>query len=167
MERHPQKLQHRVQILTLSFHFTGYLETVGPPTEFLDAEHRDGLVLYDARLAPLTPGGMVKGLSQPQVTIRRREIVLLHLADAESQATIRTLPRRELLIAYTPLAVVRGAFHLPTEAAMTDFLSTTPGELLPVRDVLLFLLSPPPLTFPDRADLMLVGRRHIQFYHRA
>jgi len=167
MERHPQKLQHRVQILTLSFHFTGYLETIGSPTEFLESSDRDGLILYDARLAPLTPGGMVKGLSQPQVTIRRQEIVLLHLADAESQATIRTLPRQELLIAYTPLAVVRGGFHLPTEALTTDFLSSTSGELLPVRDALLFMLSPPPLTFPDRAGLILVGRRHIQFYHRA
>jgi hypothetical protein len=163
----PPIQRHQVQILTTHFQFNGQIESVGPVDNFLNDPTRDSLTIYDARLTPSTPGSPLKTMSRPQVVVRKSQIVLLHLASAEARASIRTLTRRELVVAYTPLAVCRGYFHLPTEANVRDFLSVVRGDLLPVTEVHIFPLVELPDPFPHEIDLVLVGRSQLHFYHSA
>ena len=157
--------RHKVQILTAHFQLSGQLETVGPVGNFINDSTRDSLALYDVCLTPLTPGSPLKPLSRPHVIIRKLEIVLLYLSSAEARASIHTLARRELLVAYTPVAVCRGYFHIPSEANINDFLSVTPGDLLPVTETYVFPLIELPAPFPAEAELLLAGRTHLQLYH--
>jgi hypothetical protein len=154
-----------VQLLTRSFQFNGRLETVGNPLDFLNDPTRDGLALHQAHIAPLTPGGPIRGLARPQVSVRRREVVFLHYTEPEAREAIRLLARGEPLIAYTPLAVLRGTFHLPAEALLSDFLASTTGSFLPVTQAQLFFLQNLPSPFPSECELLMVGRRYIQVYH--
>lgn len=163
----PRVQRHDVQILTTRFQFSGQVETVGPVANFIDDPTRDNLSLYDTHLAPLTPGTPLKAISRPHVVVRKSQIVLLYFTSAEIRASIRTLTRRELLVAYTPVAVCRGYFHMPTEADVRDFLSIIRGNLLPVTEPLIFPLRELPAPFPTKADLMMVGSPHLQFYHTA
>lgn len=167
MTRRPPTHDHSVHILTPTHILVGQLETVGPPLEFLNDPLRDGLILKNARVAPLNPDLPLKDMTLPQVTLRRQEIIMLMLTDPESQSQINIMHREEALIVYTPLTVVRANFHLPAEARITDFLSSVSGELQPVSDVNLFLLFSPPLPFPEQSALSLIGRQYIQFYHEA
>ena len=163
--RAPPIHRHKVQILTAHFQLSGNLETVGPAGNFINDSTRDGLVLYDARLVPLTPDSPLKPLSRSHVVVRRSEIVFLYLASAETRASIHTLARRELLVAYTSVAVCRGYFHKPAEANPNDFLSVTPGDLLPVTETYVFPLIELPEPFPSQAEMLLVGRTYLQIYH--
>jgi len=163
----PPVQRHGVQILTAQFLFGGQLEAVGPVANFIEDSTRDSLSLYDAQLTSLIPGNPLTTISRPHVVVRKSQIVLFHFASAETRASIRTLARRELLVAYTPVAVCRGYFHMSTEADVRDFLSVVRGDLLPVTEAHIFPLVELPDSFPAEADLMMVGRSHLQFYHAA
>lgn len=163
----PPVQRHPVQILTADFQFSGQIETVGPVDNFLNDSTRENLSLYDARLTPLTPGSPLKTISRPHVVLRKSRIVLLYLSPAQTRASIQTLARRELLVAYTPLVVCRGYFHMPAEVDLRDFLSVVRGGLVPVTEAHVFPLVELPEPFPDTVDLVMVGRPHLHLYHAA
>jgi len=161
----PPVQQHAVQLLTPAFQMSGQLEAVGNLVDFVNDNHRDALILHEAQLAPLSPGGPMRGLARPQLSVRKREVILLYLTEADSRAEMRLLAREEPLIVYTPLAVLRGTFHPHAEASMTDFLASTPGDFLPATAARLFFLKDLPSPFPEQCDLVFVGRRYFQLYH--
>jgi len=163
----PPVQRHEVQILTTHFQISGQLETIGPPDNFINDSTRDSMAIYEVRLTPLRPSSPLGSLSRPRIVILKPEIMLLYLASAESRASIQTLTRRELLVAYTPLAVCRGHFHMPVEANVNEFLSVTPGLFLPITETKVFPLFELPEPFPTDADILLVGRAHLQFYYPA
>ncbi|MFQ6102030.1 MAG: hypothetical protein ACE5OS_12475 [Anaerolineae bacterium] len=163
----PPVERQAVSVITPHFQIAGHLETIGVPFSFINDAGRDSLSLYDAYLTPLTPGGPLKGFLRPHIVIRRSEIVLLHFASAETRASVRTRRRKELLVAYTPVAVCRGYFHMADEASLNDFLDDVTTVLLPITETKVFPLVELPAPFPTEADLLLVGLSHLQFYHPA
>ena len=163
----PPIQRHQVQILTTDFQFSGQIEAVGPVDNFINDSTRENLSLYDARLMPLTPGSPLQTISRSRVILRKAQIVFLHLASAQTRASIHTLARRELLVAYTPLAVCRGYFHMAAEVDLRDFLSVVRGGLVPVTEAHVFPLVELPEPFPDTVDLVMVGRPHLHLYHAA
>lgn len=159
--------QHEVQILTTNFQFTGQLETVGDITTYINDSIRQSLSLHDAYLTPLTPGSPVRGLKRPHVVVLRPQTVFLYFASAETRAAIRKLPKRELLVAYTPIAVCRGYFHMTAESRLRDFTDVIQEPLIPVSEARIFPLIEFPAPFPTEADLLLVGLSQLQSYHPA
>jgi len=154
-----------VSIITPCFQITGHLETIGMPFSFVNDAGRGSFSIYDAHLSPLARGGLLKSFPRPHVVIRRSEIVLLHFASAETRASIRMLRRKELLVAYTPVAVCRGYFHMADDANLNDFLDDITVTLLPITETKVFPLVELPAPFSTEADLLLVGLSHLQFYH--
>jgi hypothetical protein len=169
MELHgPPVRRHPVQVLTPSIQCDGQLEIVGNPIDFLNDSTRDALILHEASLGSIPPTGPVKGLSRSRVSVRKQEVVFLHFAEPEAiLSQIRLLTREELMIAYTPLAILRGAFHLPAEISLNDFLATLPNSFLPITQASLFMLAELPSPFPQRCELLVIGRPHIWLYHTA
>ncbi len=163
----PPTHRHEVQVLTADFQFSGQLETVGPVGNFINDPTRDSMALYDVRVTPLTPNSPLGPVSRSHVVVRKQAIVLLYLTSAESRASVHALARSELLVAYTPVAVCRGQFHMPTEANLNEFLGVTPGEFLPITDAQVFPLVLIPDPFPTTAEVLLLGRAHLQLYHPA
>jgi hypothetical protein len=163
----PPSTRHEVQILTCHFQFSGQMEAVGPVLSFVNDSARESLPLYDVRLTPLTPGSPLMGLSRPHVVVRKPQVVLAYFASAETRASIHTLARTEPLVAYTPVAVCRGEFHMPAEARIGDFVESTQGELLAVTNARIFPLIEFPAPFPTDVELVLVGRSQLLSYHPA
>ena len=159
--------QHDVQILTTHFQFSGQLETVGPAGNYINDPARQSLSFHDVHLSPLTPGNPLKGIARPHVVILKSQIILCYLVSEESRASISTFARREPMMIYTPVAVCRGHFPMPSEARIGDFLGVVPGDLLPVLDVHIFPFVELPAPFVREAELLLIGRPHLQFYHPA
>ncbi len=163
----PPVHRYETQVLTAQFQIRGQLEAVGLVDNFINDPARDCLAFYDVRLMPLTPGTPLRPMSRSHIVLRKSEIVLLYLTSAEARSSIRTLTRRELLVAYTPVAVCRGYFHMPAEANVNDFLGVTPGDLLIITEARVFSLIELPDPFPAEIDVLLLGRTHLQFYHPA
>ena len=163
----PPTHRHEVHILSSSFQFSGELETVGDTFGYVDDGDRTCLSIHDARLAPLTPGNPLKGLHRPMVVVLRPQVVFLYFSSAETRESIRLLTRAEPLVAYTPVAVCRGNFHITAEARVRDFVDTIASYFVPVTDATIYPLVSLPAPFPLEADLILLGRDQIQTYHSA
>jgi hypothetical protein len=159
--------QHEVQVLTTNFQFSGQLETIGDVSTYINDTARQSLSLHDAYLTPLTPGSPVKGFHRPHIVVLRPQIVFLYFNSAETQASIRKLPKKELLVAYTPLAVCRGYFHMTAEARLRDFVDIIHEALIPVSEARIFPLVEFPTPFPTEVDLVMVGLSQLQSYHPA
>jgi hypothetical protein len=158
--------RHDVQVLTPQFQFNGRLEVMGAVLNFVNDTTRTSLLLHDVHLASLTPDSPLNALSRSQVTLFKSQIVLLHFTEAETRASIRPLVHSELLVAYTPVAVCRGYFHMPAEANVDAFLDVTPGNLLPITEAQVYPLVSLSAPFSLKADLLLMGRSYLQLYHR-
>jgi hypothetical protein len=158
---------HDVQILTTHFQFSGRLETLGDVSTYINDSTRQSLSLSDAYLTPLTPGSPVKGFNRPHVVVLRPQTVFLYFTSAETRAAIRKLPKRELLVAYTPLAVCRGYFHMTAEARLRDFTDVIQEALIPVSEARIFPLIEFPTHFPTEVDLLMVGLSQLESYHPA
>lgn len=165
MKLGPAIQQTEAQVVTPTLQLAGQFEFYGPPLVYINDEDRDGLVLRDVRIAALDASAPFKTLNRPLVTVRRPEVALLHLPDPQVQGQTSLLKRAERLVTYTPVAILRGNFHMPVESQLEDFLSTTTGAFLPLSDAQVFPLVPLPMPFPERSDLLMVSRRFIQMYH--
>ena len=163
----PPTQRYDVQILTTHFQFSGQLETVGPAGNFINDPSRQSLSFYDVHLSPLTPGSPLKGIARPHVVILKSQIVLFYLASEEARDSISTFTRHEPLMIYTPIAVCRGHFPMPSEARIGDFLGVVPGDLLPFLDAHIFPFVELSSPFIREAELLLIGRSHLLFYHPA
>jgi len=152
-------------MLTSHFQFSGQLETVGPVGVFINDPTRESFSLYDVHFLPLTPGSPLRGIARPHVVVLRSQIMLLSLDSEEGRQSITTFARRELLTIYTPIAVCRGHFPLPAEARIADFLGVIPGELLALLDAHIFPFIDLPNPFPSQAEMLLIGRQSMLFYH--
>jgi len=158
---------HEVQVLTTSFQFSGQLETIGALLGYINDANRDSFSLSDAYLTPLTPGAPMKGISRPQLTIRRPQIAFLYFASPESRAAVRMLVQKHALVVYTPVAVCRGYVHMPAEARLRDFMDVVTDEMFTISEARIFPLIELPAPFPLEADLLFVGRFQVQCYHPA
>ncbi|MBN1976721.1 MAG: hypothetical protein JW918_04915 [Anaerolineae bacterium] len=159
--------RHEVQILTVNFQFSGQLETVGNLAVFINDAVRDSLSLYDAHLTPLTPGSPMKGFQRPHVVVRRPQVVFLHFASAETRTSFQTRQNKEFLVAYTPVAVCRGYFHMSAEARVRDFVDAVQEQLIPVTEARIFPLVELPAPFPAETEMIMIGRSQLQSYHPA
>jgi hypothetical protein len=160
---HTQK--HASQILTINFQFSGQLEVLGDISTYINDARRDSLSLHDAYLNPLTPGTPIKGFKRPFVIVRRPQIVFMYLNSPETQSSVQLLQRKELLVAYTPIAVCQGYFHMSAEARVADFVDAVQHNFVPVTQARIFPLIELPAPFPTEADLILIGRSQLQSYH--
>ena len=163
----PVVQRHPVSIITPDFQISGQLETSGMMLGFLGDTSRESISLYDAQLAPLAVGSPLKPFSRPHLVLPRSQIALLYFQSAETRASISTMQRRELLVAYTPVVVCRGYFHMPAEAEVGDFLSVVTGGLLPVTSANIFPLVSLASQFPAEVDLVLIGRSQMRLYYPA
>jgi len=161
VERYP------VSIITPRFQIIGDLEVVGMAFSFVNDAARNSLPLYDAHLIPLTPGSPLKSSTRSHIVVRRPEIVFLYFSSADVRASVRTLRRKESLVAYTSVAVCQGCFHMPDEASLNDFLDDVTATFLPITEAKVFPLVKLPAPFPNEADLLLVGHSYLEFYHPA
>jgi hypothetical protein len=154
-----------VLVLTPYFQASGKLETVGDALQFINDPARHSLSLHDAMLTPIAPDSTVSSLQRPHVYVRKLQIAMMCFTSPEGQEAIRTLARRELLAAYTPVAVFQGYFHMGAEARLEDFLDLSPAEMIPVSEAHVFPLVGLPEPLPEGQGLLLLGRGQLQFFH--
>jgi len=166
MEGPPVK-RFPVHVLTTHFQASGELETIGDAIQHINDVARNSLTLHNVQLTPVARGASLKTIQCPFVYLRKPQLVLLGFTTPEAKEAIRTLARRDLLGAYTPVAICRGYFHMPAESRLDDFMDVQAGELLPVSDATVFPLVALPEPFPAKFELLFLAKSHIQFFHEA
>ena len=154
-----------VQILGRNFQFDGQMEPVGQVLDYLNSEGRSTFPLFDVKIFPLPPSGPLKGTTQPEITADNGELGLIYFLDPDYRQQIQVMRNADRVIAYTPHAVLRGNFHRGVETRLRDLFDMLQGAYLAMTDVSIFFTTELAAPFPTRADVLLVNRHFVSFYH--
>jgi len=157
--------RYDVQVLGRLFQCAGQMEPVGPLLDYLNKGNRSTFPLFDAKLVLIESAGPLTAISRPEIVVSAQELGLIFFLDADYCRQVQVLRQFDRIIAYTPHAVLRGNFHRGAETRLRDLLDMMGGAFLAMTEVSIFATTALPAAFPQRAELLIVNRSHIQFYH--
>ena len=159
--------RHQVQIVGRDLQYEGEMEPLGPVLDFLNAPTRSTVPLFSVRVTPISLDGPFKGVSRPEITVDRNELGILYFFDPEYRSKVQMLRNADSVIAYTPHAILRGRFHRGAETRLRDLFDAMPGDFLPMTEVSVFPTTDLPRALPAQADLVILNRHFVRFYHAA
>ena len=103
---------------------------------------------------------------RPQIVVSLSELGLIYLLDPEQRERVMRLRSFDRVIAYTPHAILRGNIHRAGETRLRNLFDMSAGVFLAMTDVSVFPITPLPMPFADRMDLLIVNRLFITVIHR-
>jgi hypothetical protein len=156
--------RYSVQVLTTQFHLQGKMEPIGPILDYLNDANRQFFTFLDATVSLLTPGPISQNI-RSQIVFPKTDIVAIFIDDASARASIQLLKRIERCFIYLPSLVCRAEMHMGADSRWQDALSLAPGDFFGVTAAMAFPLSPLPGPFPQKADLLILNRRHVKMLH--
>jgi hypothetical protein len=157
--------RYDVQVLGRRFQCAGQMEPVGPLLDYLNKGNRSTFPMFDVKLMPIESAGPLTAISRPEIILSAQELGVIYFLDSEYRRQVQMLRQFDRIIAYTPHAVLRGNFHRGAETRLRDLLDMLSGAFLAMTEVSIFPTTSLPGAFPQQADLLVVNRLHVQFYH--
>jgi hypothetical protein len=145
------------------FEIVGQIEPIGPWIDFLNSKDKHVLPVHAARVLPF--GGAATTPERPQVYVRRADVLLVHLPDRASHATVHMLKNVQSAIAHAGPLVIRGEVHLGVDASLATFLDDLPGNFFPITNAELFSTLALPVPLPRKAELIFLNRAQLQLYY--
>lgn len=159
------RLSYEVMLLTSSRRIDGWYQPIGEILIDLNNLERETITVSTARLAPLEPASLLRPMSLPEAFVRKDDVLFILFKDQSVGDHMRTLPRPERLVVYTPAYALRGVFHLGMEQPMYDMMDTTRRVFVPVTEVTLFPLIKTRVAAPREQRLVILNLRAVQLYH--
>jgi hypothetical protein len=159
--------RHRVLVVGREMEYEGDLEPIGPVMDFLNASTRSTFSLHSARVVPIGSDERFKGITRAEIIVDKSEFGILCSDDPEFGSKVQMLRFADSVIAYTPHAIVRGQFHRGAETRLPDLFDAMQGDFMPVTDASLFPTTDLPASLPSHADLIILNRQFVRFYHSA
>ena len=161
----PQQ-KHSAQLVGNLFWSEGLLESLGDPTGHINKDGLDYLTFSDARLTPWSFTGLPP-VRAPQLEVSRSATQMLFFSEPEVSETVRRPPRTLTIMMYLPLAIVRGAAPMFSDAKLSDFLEFWKGVFVPLFDCSVHYLTETGGRLPTRTPLVYINRQHIEGYLEA
>lgn len=158
----PQQ-KHPAQIIGDLFWSEGLLETLGDPHGHINKDGFDYLTFFEARVNPWQFTGLPP-VRASQLEVTRATIQALFFAEQDVIEGARRPPRTLTLMVYLPLAIVRGAAPMFSDAKLSNFLEFWKGVFIPLFDCSIHYLAETGGRLPARTPLVYVNREHIQAY---
>ena len=153
------------QILGPELQYEGQMEPIGTLMDFLNTASRTTFPLFSVRVMPLREEGPFKGVTRPEITVNRSELGLIYFTDPSYRKKVQVLKSFDAVIAYTPHLILRGRFHRGAEARLRDLFDTIAGSFLAMTQVSIFPKIDLPSSLPKQADLIILNRSFVNFYH--
>jgi len=155
--------KHEVQIANDLFWVSGVLETLGNPHHYINQDGLDFLHINEAHVVPWSFSGLPA--SRPEmINMASERIQFLLFAQEASLTEFRAAPNTMPIILHLPLAIVRGAIPLLSEAKIHNFLDFWKGRFFPVVDAEIYPLTDCAVQLPSKSRLAYINRRSIQSY---
>jgi len=161
----PQQ-KHPAQVIGDLFWSEGLLETLGDPHGHINKDGSDYLTLFEARVTPWQFTGLPP-VRAAQLEVSRATIQTLVFSEQEVIESARRPPRTLTMMVYLPLAVIRGAAPMFSDAKLNNFLDFWKGVFLPMYDCSIHYLAEAGGRLPARTPLLYINRQHIQGYLEA
>lgn len=155
--------KHEIQAANDLFWVTGELETLGNPHNYINQEGLDLLRISSANAAPWSFSGLPAS-QPPMIMMMRERTQFLAFTQEASLKDFRVAPNTEVMVIHLPLAIIRGAAPLLSEAKAHNFLDFWKGLFFPVVDAEIYFLADCAAQLPDQSRVVYVNRRIMQSY---
>jgi len=153
-------------VISPEFQTIGQIEPIGPWLDYLNAKDKYTLPLKNARFMPI---GAAAGNTpeKPQVFVNRVDVCFIYLPDRAAHQSVNMLRNVQIAIAHIGPIICRAEFHMGVDATLLTFMDDLAGNFFPVTNADLHAKLALPVPLPNKADLLLVNRLHVQVYHPA
>ncbi len=155
--------QHRVHIANDVLWFTGELETLGNPHNYINQDDLEFLRIKQPHVAPWSFTGLPASHLPLIVAVRDRTQFIIFPDDA-AMKQFRPPMRTSTLVFNLSLAVIRGDTVFLSEALVHNFLDFWKGVFFPVVDASIYYLADGPAEHPTEVPLLYLNRNVIQSY---
>jgi len=153
------------EIYTGNFQVEGQFRTIGNINIFLNDESNFSFELLNATVKPIAQGVRVKPLNPlGPAYVPRTEVQAMILGNLDN-ADVQLLPRTQMLTCYTDTYIIRGDFHLPTEARVGQVFKQVKATFFPVTNAQIYTMRP--ITYPvsGEADMLFINSEALCVYY--
>lgn len=159
-----QPRRYRIQAFLEHHLLWATLEPVGALIPFLNNAERKNIMLQNVNAISLDMQTNVDTFKADELWVYREEIMAIRFFDPISTTTVPLFPVKEKMRVFLPRLVVQGFFSHSSDTKIGDIFESTSGNWAPATDVRIHPLLPTKAQIAPEAPILLVSKRHIQFY---
>lgn len=154
-----------VRVYTPAYMIMGQSESSNAFLGWLNNPNKQTLDLLEVQGLALNPNAVLASLSQPLVTVPKKQIVAIDMVSPEAQASVQMSSRAELSVLYTGRFVIQANLHPTGNMPLSNLFNVMGGDFFPVSDARLHPVVPTRQLPADYARVMIVNKSFVDFYH--
>jgi len=154
-----------IRVYTPAYVLIGQSESTNAFLGWLNNPNKQTLDLFEVEALSLDPHATLVNLSQPLVTLPKRQVQAIDLVSPEAQSSVQLTSRTELAVLYTDRFVIQANMHPSGDMPIGNIFNVIGGDFFPVSDARLYPLVPTRKLPTDQARVLVVNKYSVNFYH--
>ncbi len=154
-----------IRVYTPAYVLIGQSESTNAFLGWLNNPNKQTLDLFEVEGLSLDPNATLVNLSQPLVTLPKRQVEAIDLVSPEAQASVQLTSRAELAVLYTDRFIIQANMHPSGDMPISNIFNVIGGDFLSVSDARLYPLVPTRKLPTDHARVLVVNKYSVNFYH--
>jgi len=154
-----------IRVYTPAYVLIGQSESTNAFLGWLNNPNKQTLDLFEVEGLSLDPNATLVNLSQPLVTLPKRQVEAIDLVSPEAQSSVQLTSRAELAVLYTDRFIIQANMHPSGDMPIRNIFNVIGGDFLSVSDARLYPLVPTRKLSTDQARVLVVNKHSINFYH--
>ena len=154
-----------IRIYTPAYLLIGQSESTNAFLGWLNNPNKQTLDLFEVQGLSLDPDATLVNLSQPMITLPKRQVEMIDLVSPEAQDSVQLTSRAELTVLYTDRFVIQANMHPSGDMPVSNVFNVLGGDFLAVSDARLHPVVPTRKLPTEQARLLVVNKHSVNFYH--
>lgn len=155
---------YRVEVGLKSFLIRGDFQPRGDFVIYLNDSAHTYLRFEKVSLSPIYPDYQIRAITQPFISVNRRNIVYVAVLQSEQAELIQVMQSKRAVIFYTDWCAIQGNLHVNTESRDDDLLDRS-REFYAVSDASIYPIRAINQSVASTAPCVLVNRQALTAYH--
>lgn len=154
-----------IRVYTPAYVLIGQSESTNSFLGWLNNPNKQTLDLFEVEGLSLDPDATLVNLSQPSVTLPKRQVEAIDLVSPEAQASLQLTSRTELAVLYTDRFIIQANMHPSGDMPISNVFNVIGGDFFSVSDARLYPLVPTRKLPTGSARVLVVNKHSVNFYH--
>jgi hypothetical protein len=154
-----------IRVYTPTYVLIGQSESTNAFLGWLNNPNKQTIDLLEVQGLCLDPNATLTSLSQPMVTLPKRQIVAVDLVSPEAQASVQMSSRAELSVLYTERFIIQANMRPTGDMPVSNIFNVVGSDFVPVSDARFYPVIPTRKLPTEHARILIVNKHFVNFYH--
>jgi hypothetical protein len=155
-----------VRVFTPDYVLGGYVAPTGQAfLGWLNNVNQRAIALTHTQAMGLAPDSVVQAFSPAEATLPKGRIVALDLMDENARRSIQLAPQRVRAAIYAGGFIIQANLHPTGEMPVANLFNVMGGEFFAVSEAEIRVALPARDFGPANAEILLISRTWVDFYH--